>query len=140
MEQPLHSSRPEKDLERIHENIPRTEKPRTVINSDTHVPKGNKENTPENEKLTSVNTRNPAENPFSVEAEIGKLKISIPLSELVKHTVYRQQIQKSLQLPEIRDDVNILDDTPKLLFGPEVDRKSSIQTCSAFLYQLAHTR
>ena len=61
--------------------------------------------------------------PFNLDAEIGKLKVSIPLSELAKHDVYRQQIQKSLQIPEVKDDVNILDDTPELLFGPEVNGK-----------------
>jgi len=65
------------------------------------------------------------EKPFSLETEIGKLKIAIPLSELAKHDVYRQQIQKSLQLPENKDDVNVLDDSPQLLFGPEVNGKSA---------------
>jgi len=51
------------------------------------------------------------------------LKISIPLFELAKHDVYRQQIKRSLQMPKNRDDVNVLDDTPELLFGLEVDGK-----------------
>ena len=65
------------------------------------------------------------EKPFNLEAEIAKLKISIPLSKLAKHDVYRQQIQRSLQIPESKDDVNVLDDTPELLFGPEVNGKST---------------
>jgi len=63
------------------------------------------------------------EKPFNLEAEIGKLKVAIPLSELAKHDVYRQQIQRSLQMPEIKDDVNVLDNTPELLFGPKVNGK-----------------
>ena len=64
------------------------------------------------------------EKTFDLEAEIGKLKISIPLSKLAKHDVYRQQINSSLQMPENRDVVNVLDDQPKLLFSPEVDGKT----------------
>lgn len=59
-----------------------------------------------------------------METEIGKLKIAIPLSELAKHEVYRQQINRSLQIPDNRDAVNVLDDQPKLLFGPEVNGKT----------------
>ena len=64
------------------------------------------------------------EKPFNLEAEIGKLKIVIPLSELAKHEVYRQKINRSLQIPENRDVVNVLDDQPELLFGPEVNGKT----------------
>lgn len=35
-----------------------------------------------------------------------------------------QQIKRSLNIPENRDDVNVLDNQPELLFGPEVDGKS----------------
>lgn len=76
------------------------------------------------------------EKPFNLEAEIGKLKISIPLSELAKHDVYRQQIQRSLQIPENKDDVNVLDDTPKLLFGPEVNGKSTYGSVLPFYVSL----
>ena len=50
------------------------------------------------------------------------MKIAIPLFELAKHDIYKQQIKRSLQIPENRDDVNVLD-TPELLFGPKVDGK-----------------
>lgn len=63
------------------------------------------------------------EKPFNLETEIGKLKIAIPLSELDKHEAYRQQINRSLQIPENRDAINILDDQPELIFGPEVNGK-----------------
>ena len=58
-----------------------------------------------------------------METEIGKLKIAIPLSELAKHEVYRQQINRSLQISENMDAVNVLDDQPELIFGPEVNGK-----------------
>jgi len=76
-------------------------------------------------KPASHNTKTQSEKSFDLEAEIGKLKISVPLLELAKHDVYRQQIQRSLQLPESRDDVNVLDDSLELLFGPEVNGKST---------------
>ena len=43
----------------------------------------------EKEKTTIINTKTTLEKPFNLEAEIAKLKISIPLSELAKHDVYR---------------------------------------------------
>lgn len=64
------------------------------------------------------------EKPFNLETEIGKLKITIPLSELAIHEVYREKINKSLQIPENRDVVNVLYDQAKLLFGPEVNGKT----------------
>ena len=63
------------------------------------------------------------EKPFNLEAEIGKLKIAIPFSELAKHEIYRQQINRSLQIPENRDVFNVLDDQLELLFGPDVNYK-----------------
>jgi len=71
-----------------------------------------------------MNTKTTLDKPFNLESEIGKLKISIPLLELAKHDVYRQQIQKSLQMLEVKDDVNDLDDTQELLFGLEVNGKT----------------
>jgi len=52
------------------------------------------------------------------------LKIAIPLSEFSKHQAYREKINISLQISENRDAVNVLDDKPELIFGPEVNGKS----------------
>jgi len=82
------------------------------------------ENSAEKEKPASHNTRNQVEKPFNIETEIGKLKIVIPLSELARHQVYREQINKSVQIPENRDAVNVLDDQPELIFGPKVNGKT----------------
>ena len=82
------------------------------------------ENTAKKENLAGTNTRLQVEKPFNVETEIGKLKIVIPLSELAKHEVYRKQINRSLQISENRDVVNVLDDQPELIFGPEVNGKT----------------
>ena len=76
------------------------------------------------EKVVNQNVKIQTEKLFDFESEIGKLKIAIPLIELAKHHIYKQQIKKSLQLINNKDDVNVLDDTPELLFGPEVDGKT----------------
>lgn len=81
-------------------------------------------NTVDKEKSSSHNTKTQSEKPFDLEVEISKLKIAIPLSELAKHDIYKQQIKKSLQITQNKDDVNVLDDTPEFLFGPEVDGKA----------------
>ena len=77
------------------------------------------------ENPTVQNTKTQTEKPFNLEAEIGKLKIAFPLSKLAKHDVYRSQITKSLNIniTGLDDSLNILDDQPKLLFGPEVNGK-----------------
>ena len=74
--------------------------------------KNQEENLVNKEKAVTHNTKTPSERPFDLEAEIGKLKVAIPLSELAKHDIYRQKIKKSLQLTRNKDNVNVLDDTP----------------------------
>lgn len=59
-----------------------------------------------------------------METEISKLKIAIPLFELARHEVFREQISRTLQTSENRDVVNVLDDQPELIFGPDVNGKS----------------
>jgi len=95
--------------------------------TDTPIEKG---------KYAFHNAKTQSDKPFDLEAEIAKLKISIPLSELAKHDVYKQQIKRSLQMPENMDDVNVLDDQPELLFGPEVDGKSVVGVVLLFYVSL----
>ena len=61
--------------------------------------------------------------PFSLEQEISKIKISIPLTELVAQIVYRNQIFKALNLEDKNDTVNLNDDQPELIFGPKIEGK-----------------
>ena len=61
--------------------------------------------------------------PFSIENEISKITISIPLTELVGQDVYRSQVLKALNIGENANTVNLNDDKPELLFGPEVEGK-----------------
>src|SRR5699024_8532546 len=81
IDQPLPPSSPRKDLNSIPRHLPKIEIPLTVIHRDTDIPKENIESMPEKDKFTTVNTKNSLEKPFSLEAEIGKLEISIPLLE-----------------------------------------------------------
>jgi hypothetical protein len=75
-----------------------------------------------------------APTPFSLERELDKVKIPIPLSELMNKDIYRSQVIKALTIePDIgtkaltigstnhSDTVNLPNDQLELLFGPEVD-------------------
>ena len=62
--------------------------------------------------------------PFSIENEIAKLKICIPLTELVNKSMYRSQVLKVLNVGENTDTVNLNDDQPELLFWQKVDGKT----------------
>ena len=61
--------------------------------------------------------------PFSLEGEISKIKITIPLAELVTQDVYKNQVLKALNIGSDTDTLNLTDDKPELLFGPEVEGK-----------------
>jgi len=55
---------------------------------------------------------------FNLENEIAKLKVSIPLTELMKNNSYKGQVSKILNLDPLSDMVNVEDDRPELIFGP----------------------
>lgn len=61
--------------------------------------------------------------PFSIENEIAKIKISIPLTKLVCQYVYRSQVFKALNIGENTHTVNLNDYKSNLMFGPEVEGK-----------------
>jgi ribonuclease HI len=86
---------------------------------------------------------------FSLEGELAKLKIPIPLSELMNKNAYRSQVIKALSIePEIgtkalnvgsanhSDTVNLVDDRPELLFGPEVDGQTDNGVVAPFYISL----
>jgi hypothetical protein len=98
---------------------------------------------PEVQTLSKVSTA------FSLEGELAKLKIPIPLSELMNKNAYRSQVIKSLSIePEIgtkalnvgsanhSDTVNLVDDRPELLFGPEVDGQTDNGVVTPFYISL----
>jgi hypothetical protein len=87
--------------------------------------------------------------PFSLEGELAKIKIPIPLTELMNRDGYRSQVIKALTIePDIgtkaltigsvthSDTVNLTDDHPELLFGPEVDGRDDIRDVAPFYISL----
>jgi hypothetical protein len=86
-----------------------------------------------------------APTPFSLEGELAKIKIPIPLTELINKGGYHSQVIKALAIePDIgmkaltigssshSDTVNLTDDRPELLFGPEVDGRDDIGEVAPF--------
>jgi len=61
---------------------------------------------------------------FSLENEISKLKLSIPLTEIMKNNSYRGQIYKMLNLDPMSDMVNVEDDQLEMIFGPASNGES----------------
>ena len=58
---------------------------------------------------------------FNIQSEIAKLKIPIPLTELVKNDLYKSTITKTLNMNDGEDSINLNDDQPELNFGPDVN-------------------
>ena len=61
---------------------------------------------------------------FNLENEISKLKVSIPLTEIMKNISYRGQVSKMLNLDPMYDMVNVEDDQPEMIFGPASNGES----------------
>ena len=61
--------------------------------------------------------------PLSLEQEISKIKIFVPLTELAAQNAYRTQILKALNIEENNDTVNLTDDQLELIFGPKIEGK-----------------
>jgi hypothetical protein len=65
--------------------------------------------------------------PFSLEHEISKMKIPIPLTELVKNNSYRSHILKWLQPSSIvnlvTNVINLQDENPIIILGPIVEER-----------------
>jgi hypothetical protein len=87
--------------------------------------------------------------PFSLEGELAKVKIPIPLSELMDKDAYHSQVIKALTIePDIgmkaltigstnhSDTMNLTDDQHELLFGPEVDGRDDNGDVAPFYINL----
>lgn len=61
---------------------------------------------------------------FSLENKISKLKVSIPLTELMRNNSYRGQVSKILNFDPMSDMVSVEDDQPELIFGPALNGES----------------
>lgn len=75
--------------------------------------------------IEQVELSNLSMNPtsFNIENELEKLKILIPLTELMNKNMYRPQVMKALNIGENTNSVSLNNDQPKLLFGLEVEGK-----------------
>ena len=60
---------------------------------------------------------------FNIQFEIAKLKIPIPLIELVKNGLYKSTITETLNMNDGEDAINLNDDQPELIFVPDVNGK-----------------
>jgi hypothetical protein len=90
-----------------------------------------------------------APTPFSLKGELAKVKIPIPLSELTSKNSYQSQVIKVLSIePDIgtkaltirsvnhSNMVNLTNDQPELLFGPEVDGQTDTGVVAPFYISL----
>ena len=73
---------------------------------------------------------------FNLENEIAKLKVSIPLIELVKNNHYKDQVSKMLPIDPLSNMVNVEDDHPEFIFGPAIDGKLGESEVSPFYLSL----
>jgi ribonuclease HI len=100
--------------------------------------------------LPEVTTHARTSAPFSLEAELAKIKIPVPLTELISRGGYRSQVLKALAIePDIgtqalavgsvthSDSVNLADDRPELLFGPAVDGRDDTGDVAPFYISLS---
>ena len=61
---------------------------------------------------------------FSLQKELEKVKIPIPLTELLKQPAYQSQVTSFMLPPEvihIPDSLNLQEESPMVLFGPHVE-------------------
>ena len=65
---------------------------------------------------------------FSLQKELEKVKIPVPLSELLKQPAYQAQVS-SFMLPQgaapIPDSLNLQEERPMVVFGPHVEELDS---------------
>ncbi|MCY6488059.1 hypothetical protein, partial [Actinobacillus pleuropneumoniae] len=71
--------------------------------------------------VQEVRSSDKSSSSFSFESEVQKLKISMPLVELVKSEVFRKPILEALELEAKQtstDSVNLQDDKPAIVLSP----------------------
>ena len=90
-----------------------------------------------------------APTPFSLEGELAKIKIPIPLTELMNKDSYHSQVIKALTIepnivtkyltigsPNHSDTMNLTDDQPKIFFRHEVDGRDDTGEVAPFYISL----
>ena len=77
----------------------------------TNVNRGDQKTDVDDKVVTNKAETNIVKNqlPFSLEQEISKIKISVPLIELVTQDVYRSQILKAFNIEKNNETVNLND-------------------------------
>lgn len=73
---------------------------------------------------------------FSLENEIAKLKVSIPLTELMKNSIDKCQVVKILNVDPFSNMVNVEDDQLELIFGPALEGQSEDSDVAPFYISL----
>ena len=61
---------------------------------------------------------------FNLQRELEKIKIPVPLTELLKQPVYQSQVTSFTPLPESQitpDSLNLQEERPMVVFGPHVE-------------------
>jgi len=86
--QPLPPFSSENNLENVPKIFLETVKSQENISHNNDKQQQITDNSNEKEKTVVINTKTSLEKPFNLEAEIGKLKIVIPLPKLAKHDIY----------------------------------------------------
>ena len=74
--------------------------------------------------------------PFSFEGEIAKIKITMPLTELIAQSSYKYQVLKVLNIGNDANNLHLADDTPEVLFGPKIEGKYQEGTTLPFYISL----
>ena len=99
----------------------------TIGKGKGHTAEKEIENSVEN-KEEEVKDKKKVEPSFSLEVELTKVKIPVPLIELVKNKKYKSHILKVLNLSDYNvssNSINLQDDAPTIMFGPHSDKIDS---------------
>ena len=73
---------------------------------------------------------------FSLKNEIAKLKVSIPLTELIKKNSYKHQVSKIFHIDPLSDMVNVEYDHPELIFSHTLEGQSEDSEVPPFYISL----
>jgi len=105
--------------------------------SDDKIPSSSKIVSPPHDESVSKESKPSAENKeskeviiersppaFNLQKELGKVKIPVPLTKLLKKPMYQSQVTSLLLPPEtptISDSVNLQEERPIVMFGPHIE-------------------
>jgi hypothetical protein len=74
--------------------------------------------------------------PFNFEHEMEKIKISVPLNELIRKGEYWEKIIKMLKMGGAPNTLNVRYDHPTILFGPPVEEMRDDEDVPPFYVSL----